>query len=235
MANELTNPAAAALGNLGDLKRHLQTAKTAVKASGQTGILKFDKHGDWTLGRDSKVVTEDDLAAVNPTSFITGFICWPDDDTKWKDGPLDEIEVPLGQPTPLKHTLPAHDGGTWQEMVGFRVRFTEGEFKGQEAKYTATSTGGHNAVNGLMDAVMAQLDNDPSNPVPIVSLSADHYVHKKYGKTYYPVIDVESWVGMDGLPPAAEDEPEGETEPDAAPAKAEGPAAAEPTRRRRRA
>ena len=237
MSNALTNPAAAALGNIADLKRHLQTTKTAVKTSGVAGILKFTKHGEWVFGRDNREVTVDDLAAVNPMSFVTGYTCWSDDDSNWKGGPVDEIEVPLGQQTPPKHTLPQHDKANWQEMVGFSLRFTEGPLKGQQAKFTTTSVGGHTAVGALMDAVMARLDDNPDTPVPVVSLSGDHYPHKKYGKTFYPVIDIEDWMSMDGAAapqdegePEREPEREQEREPEREP---EGEP--QPTRRRRRA
>lgn len=237
MAQVPATPAAAALADVASLKAHLQQAKAHVPASGQSGILQFTKHGDWVFGKEQTEVSVDDLFAVNPTSFVNGFICWPEDETKWKNGPLDEVTVPLGHPVPLKHELPHHEGGNWTELTGFSFRFTEGQFKGKEGKFTTTSKGGMTAVSGLLDAVIAQLDKDPSRPVPVVSPAADSYVHKTWGKTFTPVLDIDGWADMNGASEEPEDEAAAE-EPVAQVAQAAKAAEPEPTpepaRRRRR-
>ena len=97
-----------------------------------------------------------------------------------------------------------------------------GEDEGLECRYTTTSVGGKRAVQELAVAIAAQVEKDPSKPVPIVTLGKDHYQHKSYGRIYTPVFKVVEWVSMDGEADKAE-------EPTPAAEGAEGP------RRRRRA
>lgn len=246
MANVPANPAATALGSVAALKAHLTQAAAHVPATGQSGVLQFTKHGDWVFGAEKTEVTPDDLFAVNPSSFVTGYICWAKDEKQWKNGPIDEVSVPLGQTTPLKHELKQHEGGDWQEMSGFSFRFTEGQFKGKEGKFTTTSRGGMTAVRGLMDALIARLDTDDVLIVPVVSPGADFYIHKTWGKTWTPVLDIEDWADMNGQAADEPDEQEAakpvekETAKPAEAAKEPEPVAAdpapatEPARRRRR-
>ena len=145
--------------------------------------------------------------------------------------------MPLGHPVPLKHELPHHEGGNWTELTGFSFRFTEGQFAGKEGKFTTTSKGGMTAVSGLLDAVIAQLDKDPGKPVPVISPAADSYVHKTYGKTFTPVLDIDGWADMNGASEAPEEEAAEEEAPveEAPKAAAQPEPAPEPARRRRRA
>lgn len=244
MVNSVANTASAALASVAALKGHLQEAAAHVPAVGQSGILQFTKHGEWVMGQEKTEVTVDDLFAVNPTSFVTGFVCWPDDQKLWKNGPLGEVSVPLGHKAPLAHELPEHANASWQAMTGFSLRFTEGDHKGKEAKYTTTSKGGMTAVRAIMDAVIARLDEDPVNIVPVISAGADSYVHKVYGKTFTPSLDIEAWVSMDGVAAVDEEAPEDTSQQQASkapdPVNEPDPAAAadpapEPARRRRRA
>jgi hypothetical protein len=81
--------------------------------------------------------------------------------------------------------------------------------------------GGKRAVQALAVAIAAQVESHPDKPVPVVRLKNDHYTHKQYGKVFTPVLEVVSWIGMDG-------------EAAAAPAAAEPEAAPAPAGRRRR-
>jgi hypothetical protein len=53
-------------------------------------------------------------------------------------------------------------------------------------------------VQELAVAIAAQVEKDPTKPVPIVTLGKDHYQHKSYGRIYTPVFKVVEWVSMDG-------------------------------------
>jgi len=99
------------------------------------------------------------------------------------------------------------------------VKCISGEDAGINARYSATSVGGKKALTALGLAIAAQVEKDPSKPVPVVLLKKEHYQHKSYGRIFTPVFDVVEWVAMD-KEPGGEDEEAVEEE-------------AAPTRRRR--
>ena len=73
-----------------------------------------------------------------------------------------------------------------------------GEDKGLEVRYSSTSVGGKRGVQTIAVAIAAQVEADPSKPVPVVTLGKEFYQHKSYGKIYTPQFDVQSWIGMEG-------------------------------------
>lgn len=197
------------------LSTALRSITTDVGAGG-TVILKMDKTGHWVFGADQTEVEDDATWAVNPFSFVHGFIAWGDGEV------LGEKMVSVAQPLPELDVAPPGAKKGWEPQVGMSLKCLSGEDEGMEARYTVTSVGGKRAVQTLAVAIAAQVEKDQSKPVPIVRLKKDHYSHKSYGKIYTPVFEIVDWVSMDG----EADEPEAE----AAPA-----VEAAPTGRRRRA
>jgi hypothetical protein len=65
-------------------------------AGGNVGavILKMDKTGHWCFGSDQTEIETDSTWAVNPYSFVHGFIAWGD------GAVLGEKLVPITQPLP---------------------------------------------------------------------------------------------------------------------------------------
>lgn len=229
MANAVTKANAPALpAALAALKTNIQTTVARLPASGQKGFLNFTKFGTWGLGQDNEDVTGEEVA-VNVLGIKTGFICWSDDDKKRKDGPLGTVAVPIGQavdPSDLDRSLP----GKWVDYVEVPVKFLGEDFDGEEAVFNSNSKGGVDAVRGLLDKIVGRLNENRADFVPVVALKGDHYIHKTYGKTFFPVLDITGWLTMDGAAAGEAEAPEPEDEPEA-PA-AEAPAGA---RRRRRA
>lgn len=200
----------------------VQTLSTALRsletvAPVQSAILKMDKTGHWVFGADQTEAEDDARWAVNPFSFVHGFIAWGDGEV------LSEKMSPVTQPLPELDTPPPGAKKGWESQVGMALKCLTGEDEGLECRYTTTSVGGKRAVQQLAVAIATQVEKDPTKPVPIVKLQKDHYQHKSYGRIFTPVFEVVEWVSMDGTD-------EGVQEPDAPAAEAaEGP------RRRRRA
>ena len=192
----------------------LATALRAVApdVASATVILKMDKTGHWVFGADQEEVEDDSLWAVNPFSFLHGFIAWGEGEV------LGEKMVPVTQPLPDVDAPPPGAKRGWEPQVGFSLKCISGQDEGMEARYTTTSVGGKRAVQSLAVEIAGQVEKDQTKPVPVVKLAKDHYQHKSYGRVYTPVFDVQKWIGMDGD----------------APAEAEAPAE-EPRRRRRAA
>lgn len=205
MAFELAN-----LPNVASLSVALRTLEQDVGPVG-TVIIKMDKTGHWVYGAEQTEVDSDSNWAVNPFSFLHGFIAWGDGEV------LGEKMVSVSQPLPELDAAPPNAKKGWEQQVGMSLKCMSGEDKGMEARYTVTSVGGKRAVQALAVAIANQVEKDQTKPVPVVRLKKDHYVHKSYGRIYTPEFEIQEWVGMDAEPANVADE---------APA-------AEPARRRR--
>lgn len=193
------------------LSTALRSLENDVSPAG-VAILKMDKTGHWVFGADQTEVEDDATWAVNPFSFIHGFIAWGDGDV------LGEKMVSVSQPLPELDGAPLAAKRGWETQVGLSLKCISGEDKGLEVRFSTTSVGGKRAVQALAVAIANQVEADQTKPVPVIYLKKEHYQHKSYGKIYTPVFEIKEWVGMDA-------EASGET--------AEEDAPAETTRRRR--
>ena len=187
----------------------VSTLSTALRAleqgAGTSGvvILKMDKTGHWVFGADQTEVEDDSTWAVNPFSFVHGFIAWGDGEV------LGEKMTGVQHPLPELDAAPPGAKRGWETQIGMSLKCLVGEDKDMEARFTTTSVGGKKAVQALGVAIATQVEKDQSKPVAIVRLKKDHYVHKSYGRIYTPVFEVVEWASMDG---AAEAAPEVEAE-----------------------
>jgi hypothetical protein len=160
-------------------------------------IVKMDKGGHWVFGADQTEIEEGSTWAVNPLSFVHGFIAWGDGEV------LGEKMVGIANPLPELDEAPPGAKKGWESQVGMSLKCVSGEDKGLEARYTVTSVGGKRAVQTLAVALADQVDKDQTKPVAIVRLKKDHYQHKSYGKIYTPVFEIVEWMSMDGEAPEA--------------------------------
>jgi len=190
--------------------KSLSTALRTIQAEvGPTGtvIIKMDKTGHWVFGADQTEVEADSTWAVNPFSFVHGYIAWGDGDV------LAEKMVSVSEPLPEMDDAPAGAKRGWEVQVGMSIKCLTGEDKGLEARYTTTSAGGKRGVQTLAVAIAEQVDKDQSKPVPVVLLKKEHYQHKSYGRIFTPLFDIQSWVSMDGEEPVVEAEEVAEAAP----------------------
>jgi len=206
------------LPSAASLADSLRGIKTGVSDAGGSVILKMDKTGHWVFGADQTEIEDGATWAINPFSFVHGFIAWGEGDV------LGEKMVPVSSPLPELDAAPAGAKRGWETQVGMSLKCVSGDDKDMEARYTVTSVGGKRAVQALALAIASQVEKDQTKPVPVVRLKKEHYMHKSYGRIYTPVFDIVEWIGMDG----------GSTEVDAPPvADAPAEAPADPRRRRR--
>ena len=192
------------LANLPQVKS-LSTALRTIQAEvGPTGvvIIKMDKTGHWVFGADQTEVEADSTWAVNPFSFVHGYIAWGDGEV------LGEKMVSVSDPLPEMDDAPPSAKRGWETQVGMSLKCISGEDKGLEARYTTTSAGGKRGVQTLAVAIAEQVDKDQSKPVPVVLLKKEHYQHKSYGRIFTPLFEIQSWVGMDGEEPEIAEEVE---------------------------
>jgi hypothetical protein len=213
--SNLVNFNGANLPSVSALSTVLRSLNADIGPTG-TVIIKMDKTGHWVFGADQTVVEDDSTWAVNPYSFIHGFIAWGDGEV------LGEAMTPLHEPLPEVDMAPHGAKKGWESQVGLSLKCLTGEDANMDARFTTTSKGGKRAVHDLAVAIATQVDKDQSKPVPVVRLKVDSYKHTKYGKVLVPVFEIVDWISMDGEPKAE------------APVADEAPAAeAAPARRRR--
>jgi hypothetical protein len=172
------------------LATSLRTIQAEVGAAGVV-ILKMDKTGHWVFGADQTEVEDDSLWAINPFSFVHGFIAWGDGEV------LGEKMASVSQPLPELDEAPPQAKKGWESQVGMSLKCISGDDKGMEARYTTTSVGGKRSVQTLAVALADQVEKDQNKPVAVVRLKKDHYAHKSYGKIYTPVFEIVEWISMD--------------------------------------
>ena len=202
----LTTFSQANLPAVSTLSSALRSIQAEVGPAGVV-ILKMDKTGHWVFVADQTEVEVDAVWAVNPFSFVHGFIAWGDGEV------LGDKMTSVSNPLPALDEAPPQAKKGWESQVGMSLKCISGEDKGMEARFTTTSVGGKRAVQTLAVALAEQVEKDQTKPVPVVRLKKDHYAHKSYGKIYTPVFELVEWVSMDG------EAPEVKAEPEAAPAR----------------
>lgn len=188
--SNLTTFSAANLPSVTALSTALRALETDVGAAGVV-IIKMDKTGHWVFGADQTEIEDDSTWAVNPFSFVHGFIAWGDGEV------LGEKMVSVAQPLPELDVAPPNAKKGWETQVGMSMKCVSGEDAGLEVRYTTTSVGGKRAVQALAVAIATQVEADQTKPVPIVLLKKEHYSHKSYGRIYTPIFDIQTWATMD--------------------------------------
>ena len=197
---------------------------------GGVAIIKMDKTGAWVLGAEQTEIEPDSLWAVNPFSFMHGYIAWGDGEV------LGEVMASVSQPLPEVDAAPEGAKKGWEAQRGMLMKCMGGEHQGLEARYTVTSVGGRRAIQMLASDIAEQVEKDYSNPVPVVKLGRTRYQHKSYGRIYTPEFALEKWVGLDEPTVPDSDPVEGDERPQLAGTHdpETGGEPTEPPRRRRR-
>jgi hypothetical protein len=194
----------------------------AADVGGASGvvILKCDKTGHWVFGADQTEIQEGSIWAVNPNSFVHGYIAWG------KGEVLGEKMASVNEPLPELTPAPEAAERGWEKQVGMTLACTNGEDEGLQARFSATSAGGKKMWAAVALAVAEQADKDPANCVPLVRLTSEHYMHKQYGRVYNPIANIIEWTSLDTDTVTETEDAELEV--------AAEPEAAEGARRRRR-
>ena len=198
----MTNLVAFAGSNLPSvtsLSTALRSMETEVGGNAGSAILKMDRTGHWVYGAGENEVEAESTWAVNPFSFVHGFICWGEGEV------LGEKMVGITQPLPELDAAPTGGKRGWETQVGMSLKCLTGEDKGTEVRYSTTSVGGKRSVQALAVAIAGQVDEDQTKPVPVITLKKEFYQHKAYGKIYTPLFDVVEWVGLGGEPEPEEE------------------------------
>lgn len=171
-----------------------QAQQRISSGSSESPFIKLTKSGDWIFGADEIEVT-DGLWAINPNSFIEGFIAWGEGEL------IGEEMAPMALTPIVLSSLPEPVGAKrgWEKQVGFMMVALSGEHEGQQVIYKASSKGGTKAVRDIVSKVVNQINAGENKIVPVVKLEKDSYKHKQYGKIFTPVLAVQEWSTMEGI------------------------------------
>ena len=93
------------------------------KEVGESGvvIIKMDKTGHWVFGADQTEAEEDAKWAVNPFSFVHGYIAWGEGEV------LGESMTSISKPLPEMDEPPSGAKRGWETQFGFSMKCTTGE------------------------------------------------------------------------------------------------------------
>jgi hypothetical protein len=153
--------------------------------------------GIWAFGQRRTVPEPNSLWAVNPASFMWGFVCWGD-----ANKILGEKLVSISEPLPDATKLP-DKGFPWQQEMAVNLKCVSGTDAGTEVVFKTNTEGGKGEIIRLIEAVRDRLDGQHEGKVsPIVRLENSFYSHQQYGKTWVPVLTVADWMLLDGPAPA---------------------------------
>jgi len=186
------------LPSVQNLSQALRSLDASVGGGDSAAILKMDKTGHWVFGADQTEVEDGSTWAVNPFSFVHGYIAWGDGEV------LAEKMVPVNEPLPEVDPAPPQAKRGWELQVGMSLKCMSGEDEGLEVRYSVTSVGGKRAVQAMGIKIAARVDGSPESPVPVIRLKKEHYMHKSFGRIYSPLFEVEAWIGMEGEAKPAE-------------------------------
>jgi hypothetical protein len=190
-------------------------------------LFKREGSGTYVVGQKKVVVEAGSCWAINPTTFCWGYISFSDK--------VHERLVSISKPKPDIATLPK-TGAEWQDEMTVNMKCVSGIDEGLEVVFKATTDGGLKEVMRLLEIVRDRINSREHDGkiAPIARLLKDSYTHLEYGRVWFPVLEIDEWVTLDGPetpppPPAPEPAPAPTGGPTAG-----GSSAAEQPRRRQR-
>jgi hypothetical protein len=188
------------LPSLTNLVKALVAVKEEV-SQGAVCYLKMDKTGHFLYGSEGVEPSKQSEWAVNPYSFIHGYIAWGVDANV-----LGEKMTPMTDDLPEIGAAPEGAKGGWQKQMGFNLRCVSGPDEGVDAIYKSTAGGGLKALSELAFNVGLHINKDPENPIAIIALRSDFYMNKDktVGRTYFPIFEVLDFIA---IPEEGEEEP----------------------------
>lgn len=196
---------------------------------GLQGTFLTFKNGEYLAGQDGKEIPIGTRLAANMNGLRVGWRRW------FGDQLTDDLTELLIDQKPIapRNTLGDDDAALWEKDNTGKPRdpwqltnvIELMSADGETYIYATGSKGGIGAI-GRLCKEYGKLYRQKPGMVPIVTLERDFYMHKEFGKTYFPVFPIVDWADENALNFDAET---GE-EPAPAPQPAPAPAAAKRTK-----
>ena len=109
--SNLTVFGGANLPSVASLASSLRSISAGVPDGAGSVIIKMDKTGHWVFGAEQTEIEDDATWAINPFSFVHGFIAWGEGEV------LGEKMVPVSQPLPELDVAPPAAKRGWEVQV----------------------------------------------------------------------------------------------------------------------
>ena len=106
----------AGLPSVQSLSTALRVAAQNAAPAGGVVILKMDRTGHWVFGADQEEVEAGSKWAVNPFSFLHGYIAWGDGVV------LAEKLAPMTEPLPEVDAAPPGASKGWELQLGLSLK-----------------------------------------------------------------------------------------------------------------
>jgi len=156
------------------------------------------KNGEYLFGTDQEEIPEGSRFIANMAGLRIGWKHWSDKRvTDERMGPLAE-----GYRPPARHELDDFDQSKWELDDKRQPRdpwqqtnelVLRGLETGDEFVFATSGKGGIGAI-GELCKVYGRLYRQKPGMAPVIELSSDHYNHKTFGKTYFPVLKLVDWI-----------------------------------------
>lgn len=183
-------------------KAGLQQARASTVLFSSKPLLRLLKSGKLVFGQENNPVQPGSKWVFNVMSLQHGWSCWSDEPGASANQLLGETMVSVLDPKPVQPP-PAQGKWPYREQFSADLKCISGEDAGTEVHYKTTALGGKRAfMESLIPAIERQIDIDPLHLCPVVKFTVDSYDHKKYGETFFPVLEFVGWVDMDGNGPS---------------------------------
>ncbi len=156
------------------------------------------KNGEYLYGAEDELIPLGTRFIANMPGLRVGW-------KRWSAGRVTDDLLELladGVPPRRRSDLGDLDQGLWELDDRKQPRdpwqFTNelvlrGLETGDEFVFATSSKGGLGAVGELCKAY-GRLYRQKPGLLPVIELQADHYNHKTFGKTYYPVLRLVDWI-----------------------------------------
>lgn len=186
------------------------------------------KNGEYLFGADKEVIPLNTRLIADMAGLRIGWKRWGGKAvTEERLGLLSE-----GFKMPARHQLGDQEQSLWEKDEKLQPRdpwqltnelTLMGLETGDEFIFATSGKGGIGAVGELCKAYGKFYRQKPGM-APVIELDRDHYQHKVYGKTYFPVLKLVDWIPEPGT---AATESQASALPQASPATALPPPAAQ--------
>lgn len=172
-----------------------------------TAFIRMQKNGagEWTYGKTEISVHAEDEWAVDPTSFVHGWVLSEETlvGAVKQQKKVHEVLLPMTQKLSPRLEIPeatATQAFACDYQTGFMLRCVKAKkiaSVGVSCRYRNSSQGAISAVGALLSSVENRVATvDDQTVVPIITLGAYWYKHTAYGRIWCPEFNVVSWTDM---------------------------------------
>jgi len=198
-AKPATSVATAAKGStaLASLATDLNNVDTSVGYSGKPIMLFKSRENRWEYGQQKIEPEQGSRWAANPTSFQRGYVAFAGSEK------VGERMLSVSRSEIDPADLP-DVGSPWQKQMSVEMKCLDGADAGREVCFKAATVGSNSCILQLIEQIRERINagQHGDEVVPILLLEKGGYQHPQYGWTATPLLNLVSWMSLNGPAPA---------------------------------